>query len=50
MITKNSWDWIDRVEVIEINRKYLLIVEKEIMRYNLPKNDEDIMFSDKILA
>jgi len=23
MITNNSWDWIDRVEVIETDRKYI---------------------------
>jgi len=42
MITENSEDWIDRVEVVETDRKYLLIVKKEILALNLSKDNEDI--------
>ena len=42
LITKNSWDLIDRVEVIETDRKYLLIVKKEIMEYKIPNVNKDV--------
>jgi len=40
-ITENSEDWFDRAEVVKTDRKYLLIIKKE-MACNLPKDDEDI--------
>jgi len=44
-------DWIDRVESVKTDRKYLLIVKKEILMLNLPnKNgdmDKGIRFSDR---
>jgi len=32
-------DWIDKVEIIEADRKYLLIVKKEILACNLPNKN-----------
>jgi len=43
MINENSWDWIDRVEVIETDRKYLLVVKKELMGLNLPNKNGDMV-------
>jgi len=38
--TKKSWDWIDRVEVVKTDRKYLLVVKKELVGFRIPKNGE----------
>jgi|GEM_PF-5631813 len=35
-------DWIDRVEVVETDRKYLLVVKKEILGLNLPDKNGNI--------
>jgi len=42
LITEKSWDWIDRVEVIETDRKYLLVVEKEILACNRSNKNGDV--------
>jgi len=50
IFTENSTDWIDRVEVVETDRKYLLIVKKEILALNLPNKNGDMdksRFSDR---
>jgi len=40
VFTENSTDWIDRVEVIKTDRKYLLVVIKEHLGFRIPKNGE----------
>jgi len=40
MITEKSGDWIDRVEVVKTDRKYLLVVIKEPLGFRIPKNGE----------
>jgi len=42
VFTENSTDWIDRVEVVKTDRKYLLIVKKEILALNLPNKNGDM--------
>jgi len=37
-LTENSTDWIDRVEVVKTNRKYLLVVVKEPLGFRIPRN------------
>jgi len=39
-IDRNSEDLVDRVEVVNTDRKYLLIVKKETWRYFIPDKDE----------
>jgi len=38
VFTEKSGDWIDRVEVVKTNRKYLLVVIKEPLGFRIPKN------------
>jgi len=40
VFTEKSGDWIDRVEVVKTNRKYLLVVIKEPLGFRIPKNGE----------
>jgi len=40
VFTENSTDWIDRVEVVETDRKYLLVVIKEPLGFRIPRNGE----------
>jgi len=51
VFTEKSGDWIDRVEIIETDREYPLVVRKEILALNLPNENGDIdkgvRFSDR---
>jgi len=38
--TEKSGDWIDRVEVVKTDRKYMLVVIKEPLGFRIPKNGE----------
>jgi len=40
MINEKSWDWINRVEVVKTDRKYLLVVIKEPLCFRIPRNGE----------
>ena len=40
VFTEKSGDWIDRVEVVKTDRKYLLIVVKEPLGFRIPRNGE----------
>jgi len=48
MFTEDSTDWIDRVEVVKTDRKYLLVVKKELMGLNLPNKNGDMEKGCKI--
>jgi len=40
VFTEKSTDWIDRVEVVKTDRKYLLVVIKEPLGFRIPRNGE----------
>jgi len=40
IFSEKSWGWIDRVEVVKTDRKYLLVVVKEPLGFRIPKNGE----------
>jgi len=49
MFSENSWGWIDRVEVVKTDRKYLLITKKEILMFNLPDENGDMDKSSLVI-
>jgi len=40
MFTENSEDYIDKVEVVKTDRKYLLVAVKEPLAFRIPRNGE----------